>query len=442
MWRAGWLVVGVAAVVAAVGWWLGWPGAVVGGWARPPIRVGILHSLTGPMAISEVSMRDAEILALEEINQQGGLLGRKVEWVVADGRSDGQSFAREAEALITNEKVSVIFGCWNSTCRKSVKPVVERLGHLLVYPVAYEGLEESPHIIYTGAAPNQQIIPAVKWCGDQLKARRFFLIGSDSVWAHAVNTIVKDQLKALGAESLGEEYLSEDGSGIDAAVKKVAAAKPDVVLSAVEGELNIPFYQALRSAGVVPSKIPVLTFSMTEDEFRKFPTGVLTGDYAVCNYFQTIDRPENDRFVRAFKAKYGQERTTCDAIATAYSSVRLWAQAVREAESDEVPRVQGALLRQSLDAPEGVISIDRDSRHTWRPFFVGRIRGDGLVDIVWTSVKPIRPVPYPFSRSRADWESFLGGLFTGWGGRWEPPRAGPGSSVRAPEHVSDIGAAR
>src|SRR4051794_32678421 len=220
-----------------------------------PIRVGILHSKTGPMAISEQSMIDAEVLALDEINREGGLLGRRVDWVVADGRSDWPTFAREAERLIDQEKVSVVFGCWTSASRKSVKPVFEQRSHLLIYPMAYEGLEQSPSIVYTGAAPNQQVVPAVNWCRETLKARKFFLVGSDYVWPHCVNEIVKDQLKALGAEFAGESYLLFGSSDVEAAVLAIEKANPDVIISTVVGDSNAPFYQRLQAAGIVPQRI-------------------------------------------------------------------------------------------------------------------------------------------------------------------------------------------
>ena len=388
---------------------------------RPPIRVGILHSLTGPMAISETSMVDAEVLALEEINASGGLNGRRVEWVVADGRSDPATFAREAERLISTEKVSVIFGCWTSACRKSVKPVVERAGCLLFYPVAYEGLEQSPNIIYGGAAPNQQIIPTVKWSTDFLKGRRYYLLGTDSVWPHAVNTIVTDQLKALGAEVVGEAYLGASGSASDVekALAQIVGARPDVVLSSIEGEENVAFYTKLRASGSAGAKIPVVSFSMTEDELSHLPAKEMTSDYLVCNYFQAIDRPENREFVRRFKARYGENRVTSDPIATAHTGVRIWAQAYLDAESEEIDALRAAVLRQSINAPEGIASVDRETQHTWRPFFVGKVRGDGQVEIVWSAVKPIRPVPFPFSRTRSEWEVFIEGLKTAWNGNWE-----------------------
>jgi len=394
--------------------------------ARPPIRVGILHSQTGATKISEQSMIDAEVLALEEINANGGLRGRRVEWVKADGRSDWPTFAREAERLIDQEKVSVIFGCWTSASRKSVKPVVEQKSHLLIYPMAYEGLEQSPNIVYTGAAPNQQVIPAVSWCHQVLKARKFFLVGSDYVWPHCVNEITKDQLKALGAECVGESYILFGSAEVAPSVEAIQKAKPDVIISTVVGDSNGPFYQRLQAAGILPDRIPVLSFCIAEDELRKLPLRAMVGDYAAWNYFQTIDRPENREFIRRFQARYGADRVTSDAIVAAYDSVKLWAQAVHEAETDDVAEVLKAIRRQSLNAPEGIVSVDDETQHTWRPVYVGRIRSDGQFELVWSSGKPVRPIPFPRSRTQLEWESFLANLYRTWGG-WANPYTGGGS---------------
>jgi urea transport system substrate-binding protein len=389
------------------------------GQVGPPIRVGILHSETGPMAISERSMIDAEVMALEEINADGGLLGRRLEWVKADGKSDWPTFEREARRLIEAEKVSVIFGCWTSASRKSVKPVVEEKSHLLIYPMAYEGLEESPNIIYTGAAPNQQVIPAVSWCHEVLKARKFFLVGSDYVWPHCVNEIIKDQFKALGVQGVGESYIefgSTDSKVVDAVVQEIKKAAPDVIISTVVGDSNAPFYQALHAAGIAPDRTPVLSFSIAEDELRKLEVRNMVGDYAAWDYFQSLGNPENRTFVAKFKARYGNDRVTSDVITAAYNSVALWAQAVGEAQSAEVADVLKAIRRQSMSAPEGVISIDESTLHTWRPVHIGKIRGDGQFDVVWRSETAVRPIPFPVSRRRAEWEAFLRELNRSWGG--------------------------
>ncbi len=388
---------------------------------RRPIVVGILHSESGPMAVSERSMIDAEVLALEEINRGGGLLGRPVRWVIADGGSDWPTFARQAERLIKNEAAEVIFGCWTSACRKGVLPVVEAANHLLLYPMAYEGLEQSPNIVYTGAAPNQQITPAVQWCHESLGARRFFLVGSDYIWPHCVNAIVKDQLTGLGAELAGEAYVPFGATDVDEIARQIAAAKPDVILSTVVGDSALPFARAVRAAGLEPATTPIVTFAVGENELRGEAAADMAGHYAAWNYFQTLDRPENRAFVEAFQKRYGADRSISDVMVAAYNSVMLWAQAVREAGTADVGQVRAALRHQSLNAPEGIIAVDPETQHTWRPVFIGRIRSDGQVDVVWSSRTSVRPMPFPISRSRSEWEAFVADLYRGWGGRCAAP---------------------
>jgi urea transport system substrate-binding protein len=359
------------------------------------------------MAVSENSMVDAEILALEEINANGGLLGRRVEWLVADGRSDWPTFAREAERLIEQEKVSV-----------------EGRDHLLVYPNAYEGLEQSPNIVYAGSAPNQHIVPAVKWTFDQLGARKYFVAGSDHIWSRGVSAIVTDTIKALGAEVVGEEYLLMSESRADRLIDKIREAKPDVILSTVTGDINTAFYQDLAASKLGPDRIPVVTFGIAEEELRAFPVSAMVGNYAAWSYFQSIDRPENHAFVRKFQAKYGAERVVSDGIATAYNGVRLWAQAVIEGNTDEVATVRKLIGHQSYNAAEGIVTIDAETHHAWRPVYIGKLRPDGQYDIKWSSVKPVRPLPFPHSRTRGQWEAFVETLFQRWGRRWANPASG------------------
>lgn len=385
-----------------------------------PVKVGILHSRSGAMAISENSMVDAELLAIDEINAKGGLLGRRIQPIIADGKSDWPTFAREAERLISEEHVAVIFGCWTSASRKTVAPVIERHGQLLVYPMAYEGLEQSPNIVYTGAAPNQQVIPAIKWSLDHL-GRRFYLIGSDYVWPHSINEIMKDTIRALGAEVVGEDYIFFGSANVARAVARIKAAQPDVVLSSVVGDSNKAFYQALAESGLSAQKLPVVSVSIGEEELRSLPIAHLQGHYSAWSYFEAIQTPENARFLQAFRDKYGPHRVGGDVIATSYFSVRLWAKAVEEAQSFDVPRVKRTMLTETLDAPEGLISIDPYTQHAWRSFSVGRIQPDGRITPVWTIDHPIRPVPYPPTRTRAEWDRFLEALYAGWGGRWANP---------------------
>jgi urea transport system substrate-binding protein len=382
-----------------------------------PIRLGLLQSRTGAMMISEKSMIDAEMMAVDEINARGGLIGRKIEVAIADGRSDWPTYAREAERLIRDEKVVTLIGCWTSASRKNVLPIVEKYDHLLIYPMAYEGLEQSPNIVYTGAAPNQQIIPAVKWSIDNL-GRKFFLVGSDYVWPHSVNAIVSDQLKALGGEKVGEEYIFFGSSDVAAAVEAIRRAKPDVIFSEVVGASNIAFYRALRQAGIEAGKTPVVSVSIGEDELRALQTEDMVGHYSAWNYFQSLNRKENITFVHNFQKRYGADRVTSDVIEAAYFSVHLWAQAIQESGHADVASIRKELLGQSFNAPEGIVSIDPSTQHTWRSFSIAKILPNRQFDVVWTSRKPIRPVPYPLSRSKADWDRFLLALYHGWGNAW------------------------
>ncbi len=382
-----------------------------------PIKVGILHSVTGTMAISEKSVLDSTLMAIEEINLKGGLIGRKIEPVIVDGRSDWPTFAKEAERLIVDEKVSVIFGCWTSASRKTVKPIFEKYNHLLFYPVQYEGLEQSPNIVYTGAAPNQQIIPAVKWCFDNL-GKKFFLIGSDYIFPRSANAIIRDQTIALGAEIVGEEYILLGSNNVENMVQKIVEAQPEVILNTINGDSNISFFKELKQAGITPDKIPTMSFSIAEDELRTLSTDNMVGDYACWNYFQSVATEENMGFVKRFKLKYGSDRTTDDPIEAGYFGVYLWGSAVKDAGSADTGKVRMALKRQYLQAPEGIVYIDPDNNHTWKTVRIGRIRKDGQFDIIWDSERSIQPVPFPASRTRSEWKSFLQAMYDGWGGKW------------------------
>jgi len=401
-------------VVIIIGWYV---------FVRRPeqtIKIGVLHSLTGTMAISEKSLVDSVLLATDEINQKGGVLGQRIEPIVVDGRSDWQVFASEAERLITQEHVVTLFGCWTSACRKTVRPVVEKYDNLLVYPLQYEGLEESPNIVYTGAAPNQQIIPAIKWSLDHL-GKRFFLIGSDYVFPRTANQIIKDQLTSLEGEVVGEEYVLLGSRDLKQVVGKIANAKPDVIINTLNGDSNVALFRELRLAGITPQKIPTMSFSLAEEELHNMPVVDLAGNYAVWNYFQTIDSEENRSFVKRFQKRYGASRVTDDPIEAAYFGVYLWAQAVEEAGQKDPDVIRNRMKDQSMNAPEGIVYIDAETQHTWKTVRIGKIRPDGQFEIVWSSEMPIRPVPFPGYRTRAQWEELLGNLYRQWGGRWANP---------------------
>jgi urea transport system substrate-binding protein len=368
-------------------------------------------------------VKDAALLAVEEINQRGGLLGRPVEALVVDGRSDWGVFAQEAERLIVEEQVEVIFGCWTSACRKTVRPVFERLNHLLIYPVQYEGLEVSPNIVYTGASPNQQIVPAVKWSMDNL-GKRFFLVGSDYVFPHTANAIIRDQVTALRGEIVGEAYVPLGSAAVDDIVAQIVASQPDVILNTINGDSNIAFFRALRAAGIAAADIPTVSFSIAEPELLTMNLADVVGDYAAWNYFQSVQSPENEAFLASFRARYGQDRVVSDPMEAAYFGVYMWAQAVTEAQSPAVHLVREALKDQSFNSPGGIVYVDAQTQHTWKTVRIGQINADGQFNIVWSSQTPVRPVPYPPSRSQQAWNNVLDTLYTGWGGNWANPGTG------------------
>lgn len=382
------------------------------------IRLGLVHSRTGPLASTEAALIDAELLAVAEINQSGGLLGRFVDPVIADGASSAVACARAAEELIRDEKVCVLIGGWSAASRRAMKAVVERNDHLLIHPAPHEGLEASEHVIYVGAAPNQRIVPAASW-GLAHAGKRFFLLGADEIGSHTVNAVVRDQLKALGGEAVGEAYVQEGSANVAGAVAEIVRARPDLVFSSIAGDSHRAFYTALRAAE--GPRIAVLTVGSGEQELKDVKPADRAGDFVAASYLQAARRPENQAFIARLRDRLGADRVVSDAVQTAYVSVHLWAQAVTEAGTDAVTAVRKKITGQCYDAPEGVIAIDPETRHAWRSFSIGRFRADGSLEPVWSSHKPVRPLPYPASRSRVEWEAFLLDRFTLWGGAWSNP---------------------
>lgn len=369
-----------------------------------PVKIGVLHSLTGTMAVSEKPLVDAVRLAVEEINAQGGLLGQSVEAVVADGKSDPKVFAAEAERLIEQDHVSVLFGCWTSDCRKAVKPVVEKHEHLLLYPVQYEGMEQSAHILYTGAAPNQQIVPGTRWATQKF-GLRVYLVGSDYVFPHTANIIIGDLINASEGKILGERYLPLGATDVAEIIRDIARKKPDVVLNTLNGDSNAAFFAALAKAGL--NDLPLVSFSVEESGMQAWNGGQLNQHYAVWSYFQSLPGEGNQRFVNAYRARFGADRVTSDPVEAAYVGVNLWAQAVQDVNSIEPGRVNPALLRQSTRSPSGIAAVDADSRHLWKMMRVGKVRSDGQFEQVFMSVAPLRPMPWPGYRSRDAWQVLL-----------------------------------
>jgi len=388
-----------------------------------PIKVGILHSLSGTMAISETSLKDVALMTIEEINEKGGILGRKIEPVIVDPASDWPLFAEKAKELITREKVAAVFGCWTSVSRKSVLPVFEELNGLLFYPVQYEGEESSWNVFYTGAAPNQQAIPAVEYLMSKEGggAKRFVLLGTDYVYPRTTNKILQYFLKSKGvAEAdIMEKYTPfghSDYQTIVADIKRFSQGKPTAVISTINGDSNVPFYKELANQGLKAEDVPVVAFSVGEEELRGIDAAPLVGHLAAWNYFQSIDTPENKAFVAKWNAYVkkanlpgGDKRVTNDPMEATYIGIHMWAQAVEQAHSTDIDAVRQAIGYQKFRSPSGFdIPMDAKNHHLHKPVYIGEIKPDGQFQIVWKTDGPIRAEAWsPFipdsAKKVADW---------------------------------------
>lgn len=358
------------------------------------VKVGLLHSLTGSMAISEKSVRDAEVLVIKEINAAGGVNGKQIEYVEEDGASEPSTFATKAEKLIDSEGVSTIFGCWTSSSRKAVKPIVEEYGSLLWYPVQYEGMESSSNIVYTGAAPNQQIVPAIDYLLDQ-GYKKFFLLGSDYVFPRTANMIINAQLEAKGAKAVGEEYADMDQTDFAAIISKIEAAKPDVIINTLNGTGNVSFFKQMSEKNYTSKDYMTMSFSIAEEEVATIGADILKGHMVSWNYYQTTDTEKNKEFVKAYKDAYGENRVTSDPAEAAYDAVYLWKAACEKADSfepeDVIKAVESGEI--SFDAPEGTVTIQGDNHHLVKPVRIGQVGDDGLINEIYAT-DPVAPDPY------------------------------------------------
>jgi len=360
--------------------------------AGSTVRVGILHSLSGTMSISEASLMDAELMAIAQINQAGGVLGKSIEPVIEDGASDPMNFALKARSLIEQDQVATIFGGWTSACRKAVLPVLEELNALLWYPVEYEGLECSPQIFYTGICPNQQVGPAVDWLV-QNQGKNFYLVGSDYVFPRTANKLIKAQLKRQGGRLVGEEYLPLGTTEFGKLIESIKQARPDVVFNTLNGDSNLAFYQQYQEAGISAAEIPIMAISVAEEELRRIGGATAAGHYASWSYFQSIDTPKNREFVESFQRCYGSDRVTSDPIEAAYTQVYLWKQAAESAGSFEVDLLRQAAYGQTFEAPGGKVSVEKNN-HLRKPCHIGKILPNGQFQIVFTSAGAIPPQPW------------------------------------------------
>lgn len=354
------------------------------------VRVGIIHSLTGTMALGETSLIDAELMAIAEINADSGVLGRTIHPIVEDGASDLYTYASKARKLITEDKIVTAFGGWSSSSRKAMMPVFEKHNSLLWYPLQYEALECSPNIFYSGCCPNQQITPAVTWIL-QNKGNRLYLLGSDYVFPRAYNKIITAELTRQGGTVMGTEYVPMGATDFEETIAHIKQAKPDAVFSTLNGDCNLAFYQQYAQAGISAADIPVVAFSAAEEVFSQIGASA-AGHYASWSYFQSIDTPENRSFVQRFQAAYGRDRVTSDPIEAAYVQVYLWKQAVEKAQSFQTQKVLAAAHQQTFTAPGGLVKVE--NHHLWKHSYFGQVLPNGQFQKISTNETLIKPQPW------------------------------------------------
>jgi urea transport system substrate-binding protein len=383
--------------------------------------VGLLYSTSGSLAYSEKPVREATLQAIREINDAGGVMGKRIKPLSENGGSDEETFARGAEKLFGDGAVT-LFGCWSSSSRKCVEEVCARHNRLLIYAVPDEGVEESPFVFYLGGTPNQLMIPAVRYLYTDLRKRRFFLAGSECVFSKVCHAILRHEVNALGGVVTGEACRplgSVDFAGVAADVERSGA---DAVLCTVDSMSNVAFAQALRARQLRPPAVPTVWFNVGENELRYMNDGEkqMVNDYAPFCYFQSLHSPANLAFLQ--RCRTDSEDPTLavsDPMEASYSSVYLWKQAVEAAGSTDTELLRSAFRQQSFDAPEGKIRIDPPTQRAWRTPRLGRINERLDFDIVWAAPQPVQPVPYPAFRTRQQWSALLQDLYKRWGGHWE-----------------------
>ncbi|MBT8153059.1 urea ABC transporter substrate-binding protein [Epibacterium ulvae] len=363
------------------------------------VTIGILHSITGTMAISETGSVQAEKLAIEQINAQGGILGRKIEYIQEDGGSDWPTFAEKAKKLLVNDKVASVMGCWTSASRKAVLPVFEQYNGFLYYPTFYEGLEQSPNVIYTGQEATQQIIAGLDWVAKEKGAKSFYLLGSDYIWPRTSNKIARKHIENYldGAKVVGEEYYPLGHTQFNSVINKIRLKKPDVIYAIVVGGSNVAFYKQLKAAGIDMTKESplVLTISVTEDEIRGIGGENIEGAYACMKYFQSLTNDNNEAFVKSFKEMWGDDMVIGDVTQAAYLGPWLWKAAVEKAGSFDVDKVRAATPGIELtSAPEGYVKV-HDNHHLWSKTRVGLAKADGQYDVVFETADLVEPDPFP-----------------------------------------------
>lgn len=357
------------------------------------VKVGVLHSLSGTMAISEVTVKNATMLAIDQINGQGGVLGKHIVPVVEDGASDPAIFSQKAQKLIQEDKVVTVFGGWTSASRKAMLPVFERFHSLLWYPVQFEGNECSPDIMYSGAQPNQQILPALDWAFEKGK-KRVFLLGSDYVFPRTANLILKKHIVHDGGTVAGEEYVPLGGTDFSSIITKIRIAHPDIIFNTLNGDSNVSFFKQMAAAGITESQIPVMSFSIAEQEAKAMGPSLVNGSYAAWNYFESLSNPMNKQFIAAYKAKYGQDSVIDDPMVHGYIDVYIWAAAVKKAGSFDPQAVRKAATQLGWTGTAmGPVQF-ASNQSLYQTAYVGQLQPSGQFNILWKSKEPLRPEPY------------------------------------------------
>lgn len=381
------------------------------------VKVGILFSQTGPMSIEDKPLMESALMAIDEINESGGLLGYSLEVVTFDAGSHFENYVLGARELLEKERVVAIFGFGDSVALRNVRSVVEDHGSILIYPLSYEGGNLSKNIVYVGPAPNQQIIPGVVWAMQNL-GRKFFLLGSDAIYSHVVHAIIKDLVYSLNGEIVGENYVPVDNnSHFNSVIEQIDTSRPNVILNTIEGVTNLNFFKALREAGITSHDIPTISFDITENSLRYLSNVSMEGDYSVWGYFQTIDSPANEKFEEKFYARYGKGRAIDDPMQSIYVGINIWAQAVREAHSFSSSKVLKKIENQSYTAPSGLIYMDPDTHGAYRPVRIGRIE-DKQFNIIWDSRMSVVPTQYTIFRTPQEWDQLINDLYEKWGRQW------------------------
>lgn len=358
-------------------------------------KVGILFSRSGVTEITETEHFYGTVLAIEEINAAGGILGRQIEPVVYDPGADSRVYRSQARQMFLQDDIDVIFGCSMSASRKAVLPIIERHNGLLFYPSMYEGFEYSENVLYTGATLNQTTFPLAEFilqeCG-----RNIYLVGSDYIYPRESNRVMRDLIESKGGEVVGERYLplNADSDALQPAIEDILRLRPDVVFSTIIGTTAREFYGIYAESGIDRRKHPIASLTMAETEIRAIGPGMCSGHILAATYFQTLKNEANSRFVAAFKARFGETATTSIWSEPAYVQVHLYAQALERVGSADAHKISEAVLTGSFEAPEGRVSVDADTRHLWLSPRIGVAREDGLFDLVWESRNPVRPDPY------------------------------------------------